>query len=115
MSVKYQLRCFECDIMVVEGNDAYQLSIQSRSNPLGFGNRLAEYDTEERAKDAADHFCRMYTIAREYGYHLHGGEFRREDLPPIPVAQFLELRLTPTGVRALLDNEARIYGTPLTM
>ncbi|MCC3375788.1 hypothetical protein [Cohnella sp. REN36] len=114
MTVKYRLACFECDIIVREHNDAHQLSIQSRKNPLGNGNRLADYGSEEEAVHAADQLCESYTIAREYGYHLSGGEFVKAEMPSIPVVQLLDMGLTPSGLRNLLNQEALVYGTQET-
>jgi hypothetical protein len=115
MGIQYQIRCFESDIVVRENQGAYRLSISVRSNPLGSGNRIAEYDTEERAVLAAKRFCQLYTIAREYGYHLDGGEFQKTDMPPLPVANILELQLSEAELRALLDQEARIYDMYLSL
>ncbi|MBB6637871.1 hypothetical protein [Cohnella thailandensis] len=113
MSVRYELRCFECDVLVRQEEDAYQLSIQARSNPLGRGNQLAIYDTESQAKDAADRFCQMYTLAREYGYFLHGSEFRREECSSISVPEHLSDGTTLEQFRSLLEEESRNRDLPL--
>lgn len=115
MGIQYELRCFESDIVVRENQGVYKLSISVRSNPLGSGNQLAEYESEERAIQAAHRFCQLYTVAREYGYHLNGGELQKADMPPLPVANILELRLSEAELRALLDQEARIYDMYLSL
>ena len=106
MSVKYHRRFSGCDIIVRQDKDVFQLCIQSRTNPLGFGNRLAEYATEERAVEAADHFCRLFNIVKEFGYHLDDKHFVKPDMPPIPLVEFLELQMTTDRVRAWLKREA---------
>ncbi|THF72850.1 hypothetical protein [Cohnella fermenti] len=116
MGVRYELGCFECDVLVRESEGAaggYQLSIQARSNPLGKGNPIADYETEAEATEAADRFCQLYTLAREYGYHLHGGDFRREDCSRVSVADQLKGRMDPDRFRTLLEEEARIHDLPL--
>ena len=110
MTVIYQLDCFGCDILVRQQQESYHLGIQSRSNPLGLGNRLAEFDSEEDAVGAADHFCRMYKLMREYGYRLSGEEFQKDDMPSIPVKGLLNLRPATNDLRALLERDAELYG-----
>lgn len=110
MTVKYRIECFECDIMVRQKDEAFTLNIQSRKTPLGNGNRLAEYASEEEAVRAADQLCQTYTIAREFGYHLSGGEFVREGVPSISVVSLLDQALEACDLRSLLNREAIAHG-----
>jgi hypothetical protein len=79
MAVKHKLKCFDSEILVVSENDAdsFQVNIQSTANPLGFGNTIDTYDTEQKAIEAAAHFCQAYTIAREKGYYLEDKHFTK--------------------------------------
>lgn len=114
MTVKYRIECFECDIVVRQKDEAHTLSIQSRKTPLGNGNRLAEYATEQEAVHAADQLCQSYTIAREFGYHLSGGEFVREGVPSIEVVSLLNRELDASDLKSLLNREAIKYGVQET-
>jgi len=90
MTVKYQIAFFESDIFVVEKGDGFHLTICSRVNPLGFGNRLAVYPTMGQAVDAAEKFCKMYALAKQYGYHLKDAYFLKEGCESLFVPALLE-------------------------
>jgi len=109
MTVKYQIRCSESDIFVLEKTGMFHLTIGSRVNPLSFGNKLAEYNTLGRAVDAAEQFCKLFTLSKEYGYHLEENELRKDGLLPIPVPEMLKLGLSQEEMRGLLEREALIY------
>ncbi|RUS47792.1 hypothetical protein [Cohnella sp. AR92] len=113
MSVRYELRCFECDILVRQNEDSYQVSIQSLSNPLGRGNPIADYGTESEAVAAADRFCQLYSLAREHDYFLQGSYFRRGEHSSFSVIQLLESRTSPEELLKLLRQEARSHDLPL--
>jgi hypothetical protein len=53
----------------------------------------------------------MYTLSKEYGYHLQSSMFHKEGMQSIPVPQLLDLDLTPEAMRELLEREALLYGT----
>jgi hypothetical protein len=105
MTVKYRIPCSESDIFVLEKEDGYHLTIGSRVNPLSFGNKLAEYVSLGRAIDAAEQFCKMYTLTKEYGYHLESSNFQKEGMQSIPVPELLKLDLSLDAMRELLESE----------
>jgi hypothetical protein len=111
MTVKYRIPCSESDVFVLEKEDGFHLTISSRVNPLSFGNKLAEYVSLGRAIDAAEQFCKMYTLAKEYGYHLESSNFQKERMQSIPVPELLNRNLTLEAMRELLDREALLHGT----
>ncbi|WP_256761208.1 hypothetical protein [Cohnella sp. WQ 127256] len=108
MTVKYQIPCSESDIYVLEKEDGFHLTISSRVNPLSFGNKLSDYTSVGRAIDAADKFCEMYTLIKEYGYHLQGTDFHKEGLKSIPVPELLEKDISVDTMRVLLDKEVQL-------
>lgn len=110
MTVKYRIRCSESDIFVLDKGEAYHLTIGSRVNPLSFGNKLAEYSSLGRAVDAAEQFCKMYTLSKEYGYHLENARLNKDGLQSIPVPELLELNLTPEAMREMLEREQILHG-----
>ncbi|MEK0317119.1 hypothetical protein [Cohnella sp. 56] len=114
MTVKYRIECFECDIVVRQKDEAHTLSIQSRKTPLGNGNRLAQYPSEQEAVRAADQLCQTYTILREFGYHLSGGDFVRDGVPSISVVSLLDQALDASDLRSLLNREAIAHGVQET-
>jgi hypothetical protein len=106
MTVKYQIRCSESDIFVLEKDDGFHLTIGSRVNPLSFGNKLAEYVLLGRAIDAAEQFCKMYSLTKEYGYHLENTNFQKDGMQSFSVPELLDLNLTSDAMRELLEKEA---------
>lgn len=95
MTVKHQIRCFDSDILVCETDRClFNVNIQARSNPLGFGRTLGTYDTLEQAVESAEHFCMVYQIAKEHGYYLKEDEMVRHERRPIAVQWIMERRLT---------------------
>lgn len=110
MTVKYQIRCSESDIFVLEKEDGFHLTIGCRVNPLSFGNKLAKFNTLGKAVDGAEQFCKLYSLSKEYGYHLHSTELHKDGMNPIPVPKLLELDLTYDGMRDLLEREALLHG-----
>ncbi|MCD9025983.1 hypothetical protein [Cohnella silvisoli] len=105
MTVKYRIPCSESDIFVLEKEEGFHLTIGSRVNPLSFGNKLAEYVSFGRAVDAAENFCKAYTLIKEYGYHLENSNFQKEGMQSIPVPELLEKELSMDAMRELLDRE----------
>ncbi|ANE48100.1 hypothetical protein SY83_19445 [Paenibacillus swuensis] len=77
--IKHRVKCFDSEILVVHKNEAYELSIQSLLNPLGFGSALETFLDEDDAVSAAQYFCHMYTIAKEKGYYLQNNSFTKPD------------------------------------
>jgi hypothetical protein len=110
MTVKYRIRCSESDVFVLEKESGFHLTIGSRVNPLSFGNKLAEYGTLEQAVDAAEQFLKMYTLSKEYGYHLENSDLRKEGMTPIPVPELLGMKLSPDEMRNLLEKDELLYG-----
>jgi len=92
MTIKHRVPCFDSEVIVKEiGEDgqAFQLSIQSTSNPLGIGNILGSYSNEEEAIGYSNQFCTFYTVAREKGYYLKDTSFVKPEQPDIPVSVVL--------------------------
>lgn len=110
MTVQYQIEFFESDVFVVEKSDAFHLTICSRVNPLGFGNQLAIYTTKGQAIDAAEKFCKMYALAKQYGYHLKDSYLMKEGCEALFVPALLENEPNETTLQAKLEalaNERR--------
>ncbi|WP_373232626.1 hypothetical protein [Cohnella sp.] len=110
MTVKYQIRCSESDIFVLEKEDGFHLTIGSRVNPLSFGNKLAKFPSLGKGIDAAEQFCKLYSLSKEYGYHLQSTEFHKDGMKSIPVTKLLDLDLSYEGMRDLLEKEAILHG-----
>ncbi|WP_152619348.1 hypothetical protein [Cohnella kolymensis] len=108
MTVKYRIRCAESDIFVLEKQEGYHLTIGARVNPLSFGNKLAEYESLGAAVDAAEQFCKMYALSKEYGYHLESSKLQKEGKDPIHVPELLSSRLSAEQMRSMLDEEQAV-------
>ena len=104
MTVKYRIPCSESDIFVLEKEDGYHLTIGSRVNPLSFGNKLADYVSLGNAIEAAEKFCEMYTLIKEYGYHLESSNFQKDGKHTISVPELLDRDLSVDAMRELLDR-----------
>lgn len=109
MTVKYRIPCSESDIFVLEKEDGFHLTIGSRVNPLSFGNKLTEYVSLGKAIDAADKFCKMYTLIKEYGYHLESSNFQKEGMQSISVPGLLDKDVTVEAMREHLERSALLY------
>ncbi|MEF3305194.1 hypothetical protein [Paenibacillus sp. GYB003] len=107
MEVKHQIRCFESDVLVCEDGRSFTISIQARTNPLGFGRALGTFGKLERALDAAEQFCLAYRIAREHGYYLKEDEFVRYGRRPIAVNWVLERRFSEQEWNDLIARRAK--------
>jgi len=107
MTVKYQIECSGSDVLVLEKNDGYHLTINSRVNPLSFGNKMAVYESVGKAIDAAEKFCRMYALTREYGYHLEESSFRKEGTEPIRVTELLDAEVSEDELREMLERTSK--------
>ncbi|OXS56157.1 hypothetical protein B1A99_20515 [Cohnella sp. CIP 111063] len=105
MTVKYQIAFSESDVFVLEKGGEFHLTICSRVNPLGFGNQLAVYSKFGEAVDAAEKFCKLYELTRQYGYHLKGSSFLKEDCEPLFVPALLEDDTTVDTLRAALEAD----------
>ncbi|MFD0673999.1 hypothetical protein [Cohnella sp. GCM10027633] len=104
MTVKYQIRCSESDIYVLEKNDGYHVTIGSRVNPLSYGNKIAAFGKLGNAVDAAEQFCRLYTAIKAHGYHLERDGFCKEGMPTMPVLELLALEMTDEAFEELLRS-----------
>ncbi len=109
MTVKYRIPCSESDIFVLQKEDGFHLTIGSRVNPLSFGNKLAEYVSLGRAVDAAEKFCEVYTLIKEYGYHLESSNFQKDGMRSIPVAEFLNKDISVEEMKDMLDKSAMLH------
>ncbi|WP_234340179.1 hypothetical protein [Gorillibacterium timonense] len=88
--IKHRIKCFDSELLVRESGEAsYELTIQSSSNPLGFGNALHTFKSCDEAVRAAEHFCGLYTAAREKGYYLREKSFIKPDREKIEVSSLL--------------------------
>ncbi|PYI50673.1 hypothetical protein [Paenibacillus flagellatus] len=92
MTIKHRIRCFDSEVLVCAADRAYNVNIQTTSNPLGFGRTLAAFETLESAVEAAEHFCLAYRIAKEHGYYLKDNELVRHEREPIAVRWVMERR-----------------------
>ncbi|MFC4304256.1 hypothetical protein [Cohnella boryungensis] len=110
MTVKYQIEFSGSDVLVLEKADGFHLTIRSRVNPLSFGNKLAVYVTLGKAIDAAEKFCKMYALTKEYGYHLEEDCFHKEGMRPICVPELLEKdQFTVEAMREALEHNAKLH------
>ncbi|WP_155987969.1 hypothetical protein [Gorillibacterium massiliense] len=92
--IKHRIECFDSDILVCATSDtSFDLTIQAKSNPLGTGNALERYATEEEAIRAANNFCKMYTAAREKGYYFKERFFAKPNKERIDISVYLGARM----------------------
>lgn len=105
MSAKYQIRCAESDVYVLEKGDRFHITINARVNPLSFGNKLAEFGSMDKAVEAAERFCRMYAVSKEFGYHLADAKLCKEGREPISVPRLINLKLSTDEWRRLLEQD----------
>ncbi|BBI35300.1 hypothetical protein [Cohnella abietis] len=108
MTVKYRIPCSESDIFVLAKEDGFHLTIGSKVNPLSFGNKISDYVSLGRAIDAADKFCEVYTLFKEYGYHLEGPNFQKEGMQSILVPELLDKEISTEALRDMLDRNTLI-------
>jgi hypothetical protein len=95
MDAKKRIPCFDSELLISEkAPQCYELSIQTNANPLGAGQTLSKYDTEEQAIQAAERFCEVYKIAREKGYYLQGVLLTKPDKEKIPVERLIGSHMT---------------------
>ncbi|GAA3409879.1 hypothetical protein ACFFNY_31210 [Paenibacillus hodogayensis] len=106
MEVKHRIRCFESDVLVCDDGRGFTLSIQSKSNPLGFGRALGEFGALPMAIEAAEQFCIAYRIAKEHGYYLKENELIGPEREPIAVQWVLERRLSEPEWYELMAGKA---------
>ncbi|WP_159888580.1 hypothetical protein [Paenibacillus puerhi] len=97
MTVKHLIKCHGSEILVREEDGSYILSIQSSTNPLGFGSPLETFAEKEEAIQAADKFCNLLTAAKERGYYLENGYFVKPDKEKLSVKQCLQRELGEDG------------------
>lgn len=91
VSVKHTLPCFDSEILVNQKDEeSYELAIQTKANPLGFGQKLAAFHSLEDAVKAAERFCELYTMAREQGYYLKDDCFVKPDMDPVQLQSLLD-------------------------
>jgi hypothetical protein len=105
-NTKFSVRCFDSDVLVVEKNMSYELRIQSKLNPLGQGNPLESFQSEEDAIEAAHYFCGIYTIAKEKGYYLQNNAFHKPDKQKLDVSWVIHKRFTSDEWQQVLAGNA---------
>ncbi|MFC4777114.1 hypothetical protein ACFO9Q_09985 [Paenibacillus sp. GCM10023252] len=106
MTIKYRTPCFGSELIVKEIGEEeklFQVCIQSATNPLGTGNKLGIYNDLDYAITQLNRFCKMYTLAREGGYHLSGDRLTKHDKPDILVSSVLDDDVTEDQLRSLLE------------
>jgi hypothetical protein len=107
MAEQYSIPCFNSLIIVKESEDlGFDLFMKDASNPLSNGTLLSTYTTEEKAIRKADHFCSMYGLAREKGYHLKGNVLVKPDCEDIPVNLLLKADVTQEQLLSILGGES---------
>jgi hypothetical protein len=105
MTIKHRIPCFDSEIIVKQAEDnetAFHVNIQSSKNPLGFGNTLGTFETEDLAVEMSERLCSFYSIAREHGYYLKSDVFMKPDEEEIPVSMVLDGSKTPDQIRSLI-------------
>jgi hypothetical protein len=86
MDVRHRINFFDTEIQVNQKeNDVFLVSIISNATPLGAGNILEEYPSESKAIEAAERLFRIYSVAKENGYHLLGTFFTKHEKEKIDV------------------------------
>ncbi|HUC91558.1 MAG TPA: hypothetical protein VMS09_05930 [Paenibacillus sp.] len=107
MTVVYQSPCFDVELIVKkleEDGLSYQVSIRSTKNPLGTGNMLGAYPTEEEAVRKTGTLCSFYSKARENGYYLRSGSFVKPGRNDIPVSMVLDGDMTGEQLDSLVTH-----------
>ncbi|RXZ81533.1 hypothetical protein EBB07_14500 [Paenibacillaceae bacterium] len=107
MNVKYRVSCFDSEVLVKQADDdetAFQVNIQNTTNPLGFGNTLGSYASEQQATLKANIFCMIYTLARKNGYSLRSNSFVKPDKEDIPVSTVLDSQLPQEQLELLFQQ-----------
>ncbi|WP_219837431.1 hypothetical protein [Paenibacillus sp. R14(2021)] len=107
MTIHYLLNCFNNQILVKQaegGAEAYNVNIQSNSNPLSFGNTLYTASTKDQAVRIANQLCEFYSLARANGYRLEGRTFRSEDKSDISAEHVLKVVRTKDEMHRMLQN-----------
>jgi hypothetical protein len=103
MTIRHSIECDNSNVWVREtGPESYEVSIQAQVNPLGNGNVLETFSRLEEAIVAAEHFCTLYTTAKEQGYHLEGAYFVKVDRPKHHVGHLLKERKSPDAFSLML-------------
>ncbi|SDE07728.1 hypothetical protein SAMN02799630_04637 [Paenibacillus sp. UNCCL117] len=97
MTVKHLIKCHGSEVLVREADGSYILSIQSSTNPLGFGSTLETFSDKEEAIQAAEKFCTLLSAAKERGYYLENGYFAKPDKEKLSVKQCLKKELDENG------------------
>lgn len=93
--IKHRIKCFDSELLVrVAGESRYELTIQASSNPLGLGNVLSSFESQEAAEQAAERFCTLFSAAREKGYYLKEKQLTKPDREAIEVERLFEPGLT---------------------
>jgi hypothetical protein len=90
MEIRHRINFFDTEIQVqVNQNehDVFLVSILSNVTPLGSGNILEEYTSEALAIEAAERLFRIYSVAKEKGYHLKGTFFTKNEKEQVDVTE----------------------------
>jgi hypothetical protein len=101
MEVRHRINFFDTEILVHKKDDeSYQMSIVSASTPLAGGNVLGTYFLEQTAKEAAERFSRVYSIAKENGYYLVESSFTKPNKGKIPVHELINTTASTEHIAA---------------
>jgi hypothetical protein len=101
MEIRHRINFFDTEILVHKKDDqSYQVSIVSASTPLAAGNVLETYLLEQTAKEAAERFSRVYSIAKENGYYLVENSFTKPDKHKIPVHELINSNASTEHIAA---------------
>jgi hypothetical protein len=86
MEARHRIDFFDTEIIVYAKDDtSFQVSINSTKTPLGLGNVLETYSSEQTAIQAAERFFQIYSVAKENGYYLQNDYFTKPDKEKIRV------------------------------
>jgi hypothetical protein len=90
MEIRHRINFFDTEIQVNHKEDnIFLVSILSNATPLGSGNVLEEYPSEAAAIEAAERLLRIYTVAKENGYHLLGTFFTKHEKEKVDATKMM--------------------------
>jgi hypothetical protein len=90
MEIRHRINFFDTEIQVNQNeHDVFLVSILSNATPLGSGNVLEEYTSEALAIEAAERLLRIYSVAKENGYHLKGAFFTKHEKEQVDVTEMM--------------------------
>ncbi|MFC5702251.1 hypothetical protein ACFPVX_13190 [Cohnella faecalis] len=108
MTIKYRIACPGSDIYVLEKEDGFHLTVSSRTNPLSFGSKVAAFHSLGNAVEAAESFHVVFTLSKEYGYHLDQNQLKKDGLQALSVLELLESPRSSTDLRDMFEREKAV-------